>query len=133
MKKIVLLFASAFLAYQLYQALAALWIQAGINFHLGLDFLIAYLIAVFDTGIFAFIGFAYSTSQIIVSSYYRLKNSKRLQFCYKLMGVSYFRRLLMLFFWGTKKNRKNTLMEPELVLKILFIKHINLNLVIWAH
>ena len=106
MKKILLPLASAFLAYQLYQVILALWIQQGVNFHLGLDFSIAFLIALFATGIFAFTGFAYPTSRLIGSSCYVLKNTKRLKFWYKIMGMSYFRKLLMLFFWGTKKNRK---------------------------
>tara|TARA_B110000046_G_scaffold173759_1_gene196682 strand:+ start:31360 stop:31593 length:234 start_codon:yes stop_codon:yes gene_type:complete len=73
LKKIVTPFASSFLAYQLYQVMLALWMQAGVNFHLGYDFLIAYLISLFGTGIFAF---AYPTSHLIDRSYYRLKNKK---------------------------------------------------------
>ncbi|MFT6167405.1 MAG: hypothetical protein ACJAV5_000639 [Vicingaceae bacterium] len=106
MKKILLPLASAFLAYQFYQVIAALWINAGINVLLGIDFLITYIIALFGTGIFTFIGFAYPTSILIGNSYYRIKSTKQLQFWYYLLGVSYFRKFLMLFFWGSKKNQK---------------------------
>ena len=86
--------------------MVALWINAGINVPLGYDFLIAYIIALFGTGIFAFVGFAYPTSKLIGRSYYRLRNPKQLQFWYRLLGLAYFRKFLMLFFWGSKKNRK---------------------------
>lgn len=86
--------------------MVALWINVGINVPLGYDFLIAYIIALFGTGIFAFVGFAYPTSKLIGRSYYRLRNPKQLQFWYDLLGLAYFRKFLMLFFWGSKKNRK---------------------------
>lgn len=83
-----------------------MWLFKGVNVHLGLDFLIAYGISLFGTGIFAFVGFAYPTSKLIGTSYYRLKNTKSLLFWYNALGVKYFRKLLMLFFWGSEKNRK---------------------------
>ncbi len=106
MKKLLLPLASAFLVYQLYQLLWALWNNPREDFHMAMDLFFAFLIALFGTGIFAFVGFAFPTSRLIGSSYYRLKNTKRLQFWYRTLGVLYFKKLLMLFFWGSKKNRK---------------------------
>jgi hypothetical protein len=105
LKKVLLPIGSAFLAYQFYQMIFALHIRSGINYHLGIDLLLAWIIALFGTGIFALIGFAYPTSRLIGSSYYRLRNPKRLRFWYSAIRVEYFKRLLLLFFWGSKKNR----------------------------
>lgn len=106
MKKILFPLASAFLAYQFYQTLMVLWLNTGVNVHLGLDLLIACIIVLFGTGIFAFVGFAYPTNKLIGSSYYRLKNQKRLLVWYHQLRVEYFKKLLLLFFWGSKKNKK---------------------------
>jgi len=106
LKKIFLPFASAFLAYQLYAIVAGLWLGEFANMPLGGELLMAFCIALFGTGIFAFIGFAYPTSKLIGSSYYRLKNTERLQLWYRRLGVACFKKLLLLFFWGSRKNRK---------------------------
>ena len=106
MKKILLPIASTFLAYETYQLLVALERNIGEDIHWAFDFFIAYIISLFTTGIFAFVGFAYPTSKLIGQNYYRLKNPKHLLFWFNILGIDYFRKALLLFFWGTKKNRK---------------------------
>ncbi len=76
------------------------------DFPFGIEFIFAYLLSLFGTGFFAFIGFAYPTSRLIGSSYYKLRNLKMLTLTYNVLGVKYFKYLLLLFFWGTKNNRK---------------------------
>ena len=68
--------------------------------------IISFILNLFITGIFAFLGFAFLTSGILPNSYYRIKNSKNLTFIYKVLGVEYFKVLLLKFFWGKEKNRK---------------------------
>ena len=67
---------------------------------------ISSLLTLFITGIFAFPGFAYATSRILPDSYYKIKKPKVLNWIYKILGVKYFTALLLIAFWGRKKNRK---------------------------
>jgi hypothetical protein len=93
-------------------------LNVGLNVHLGLDLLIAFVIVLFGTIVFfAFVGFAYPTNRLIGSSYYHLKNTKQLLFWYRLLRVEYFKKLLLLFFWGSKKTEQSILTEPERELK----------------
>jgi hypothetical protein len=64
------------------------------------------LINLFITGIFAFIGFAYPSSRLLPESYYRITNPEALTSIYNLVGVKYFRMMLLGAFWGKEKNRK---------------------------
>jgi hypothetical protein len=66
---------------------------------------IAYLLTLFVTGVFAFVGFAYPTSRLLPNAYYKIKNPRALNRTFKILGVKYFQALLLLTFWGTKKNR----------------------------
>lgn len=66
----------------------------------------ALLLNLYLTGVFAFIGFAYKSSLLLPSSYYQINNPKKLLRIYKKIGVKYFRRALMISFWGKSKNRK---------------------------
>ncbi|MDO6597486.1 hypothetical protein Q4512_11215 [Oceanihabitans sp. 2_MG-2023] len=69
------------------------------------NFIIAFLITLFVTGIFAFIGFVFPTHRILPNRYYRLKNVKALTTISNILGVKYFKYLLLIAFWGTKKNK----------------------------
>ncbi|MFT4756002.1 MAG: hypothetical protein ACI91R_000639 [Vicingaceae bacterium] len=91
--------------------------NAGVNVHLGLDLLIAFIIVLFRTGVFAFVGFAYPTNKLIGSSCYHFKNTNQLLFWYRLLKVGYFKKLLLLLFWGSKKTEQSILTEPERELK----------------
>jgi len=63
-------------------------------------------LSLFITGIFAFLGFAYPTSKILANSYYEIKKPKVLIFTYKILGIKYFRSILLVVFWGRKNNRQ---------------------------
>ena len=68
--------------------------------------ILSFLLTLFITGIFAFIGFAYPTNRILPDSYYEIKNPKVLDSIGKVLGIKYFRFLLLFAFWGRKANRK---------------------------
>jgi hypothetical protein len=68
--------------------------------------IISFLLTLFITGFFAFIGFAYPSSRIISDNYYKIKNPKALDSISKVLGIKYFRLLLLFAFWGRKTNRK---------------------------
>ena len=57
--------------------------------------IISFLLALFITGVFAFIGFAYPSSRILSDSYYKIKNPKSLNTISKVLGIRYFRLLLL--------------------------------------
>ena len=66
---------------------------------------ISFLLTLFSTGIFAFLGFAFKTNKILPEAYYIVKNEALLRQIYKRMGVNHFRKLLLFAFWGRKKNK----------------------------
>ena len=68
--------------------------------------IISFLMNLFITGIFAFTGFAYSTSGILPKGYYKIKNAKQLKTTYRSLGINHFRIILLFLFWGRKSNRK---------------------------
>lgn len=70
------------------------------------NILVAFLLTLFITGVFAFMGFAYPTNKLLPESYYKINNPKRLQNYYKHLGLDYFKTILLVVFWGKKKNRK---------------------------
>lgn len=65
----------------------------------------AYLLTLFVTGVFAFPGFVFPTNRILPASYYIVTNPKTVSKLYRVLGVKYFRAMLMLLFWGQKKNK----------------------------
>jgi len=68
--------------------------------------LIAFLLNLFITGVFAFMGFAYSTYYLLPKAYYKIHKPNVLKKYYKLFGVKYFKIFLLIAFWGKKNNRK---------------------------
>ena len=72
----------------------------------GQDIILAFLLTLFLTGVFAFPGFAYATSRLLPGRYYQLKNPKHLKRVYALLGVKYFKVVLLIAFWGAKKNKQ---------------------------
>lgn len=68
--------------------------------------LISFLICLYITGIFAMTGFAYPTHRVLTSRYYELKQPNRLIRIYRLLNVDAFKKVLMIVFWGRRKNRK---------------------------
>ncbi|MDP4964340.1 MAG: hypothetical protein NWQ55_04665 [Salibacteraceae bacterium] len=106
LKKIVLPLLSLFLLYrtvELCRYLFAMEPSSLTNFG---SAILAVLLSMFVTGAFAFVGFAYPTNAVLPAAYYSVNNSKLITSIHDWLGVKYFRKMLLLTFWGTKKNRK---------------------------
>lgn len=105
LKKILFPFFSLFL---LYRSLALLnqLMAANPEDYTGIEtFIISFLLTLFITGIFAITGFAYPTSRLLPENYYTIKNPDQLIKLYKVLGVKHFKVVMLLVFWGSKKNR----------------------------
>lgn len=106
LKKISFPFFSLFLFYRSIELMRDL-ISSKPNEYSSIEVLIiAFLLTLFITGIFAFIGFAYPSSRILSDGYYAIKNPNVLTYTSKILGLKYFQFLLLFFFWGRKNNRK---------------------------
>ena len=68
--------------------------------------LIALFLNLCITGVFAFPGFVFPTSSLLGEWYYAIRWPGALGRLYSVLGVSYFRSLLMFFFWGMRRNRR---------------------------
>lgn len=73
---------------------------------LGLWFFLGWLINMFITGVFAFLGFAYPTQKLLPLSYYRIQNPTKLQLIYNTMRVDWFKKFLLATFWRNQNQRK---------------------------
>ena len=96
---------SVFLIYRSYDLIGYL-IQNSVENSAFESLILALLINLFVTGIFAFPGFVYQTNKIFPGKYYLIQNEKRLSIIYKILKVDVFRKALLLLFWGHKKNSK---------------------------
>ena len=105
-KKLLLSLASIFLTYRSVELLKFLDNTIPGQFNWMGKIAFSFALNLFITGIFAFLGFAFLTSKILPNSYYKVKNSENLILIYKILGVEYFKLLLLKFFWGKEKNRK---------------------------
>ncbi|MCL6261057.1 hypothetical protein M3O96_18275 [Aquiflexum sp. TKW24L] len=97
---------SIFLAYNTYKLILVFDTVSPDKLSLLLSFILAVLLNLFITGIFAFVGFAYPSSRLLPDSYYKIKNPKALHLAYKLLGIKFFKSFLLMAFWGKEKNRK---------------------------
>lgn len=77
--------------------------QLGFKSSLFLGFIINLCV----TGIFAFPGFVFPTNKALPENYYIIKNPSMLIHWYKALGVKYFQKLLIIFFWGKKTIEKS--------------------------
>ena len=105
-KKILFPFISVFLAYRSYELLKTIWMVEPAELSFWIKLLLSFLLSLFITGIFAFIGFAYRTNQLLPENYYRIKNKELIIKSSNFLKLEYFRKFLMVLFWGKKKNRK---------------------------
>jgi len=106
LRKILFTTFSLFLIYRSYDLLLQLWRHdPSTDSHLEL-LVVAFLINLFETGIFAFPGFVYPTSRLLGSSYYEARHPHRLERLYQLLGVDYFKKALLFVFWGRPKQRQ---------------------------
>lgn len=106
LKKILFPIIAIFLAYRSYELLKTLWFAEPSALILPIRILIAFLLNLFITGIFAFPGFAYKTNRILGENYYRIKDPDLISRLSKLLKVEYFKKFLLLVFWGKKENRQ---------------------------
>ena len=106
LKKILFPIFSLFLAYRSIELMKILIGSNPDEFSQIEAIIISFLLTLFITGVFAFIGFAYPSSRLLSYAYYEVKNPKALNSLYKLLGIKYFRALLLFIFWGRKNNRK---------------------------
>lgn len=104
-KKIVLPLSGLFLLYRSFDLLRDLTVNTPASYSQTETFFLAFLLTLFITGVFALPGFVFPTSRLLPNSYYRIKNARSLQLTFRLLGFKYYRYLLLLFFWGRKKNR----------------------------
>lgn len=105
-KKLLLTLAAIFLTYRSVELVRFLYITHPSQFNWIVAIAYSFVLNLFITGIFAFIGFAFFTSRILPNSYYKVKNPRNLTLTYKMLGVEYFKLLLLKFFWGKERNRK---------------------------
>jgi hypothetical protein len=106
LKKILLPLASLFLCYRFALLMLHLISSESDEYSNIEGFVIAFLLTLFITGIFAFPGFAYPTNKLLPDEYYKIKKPKKLNYVSKVLGVRYFKLVLLIAFWGWKKNRK---------------------------
>ena len=105
-KKILFPLISLFLAFRSYEILKTLWLMDPSEFDLWIKFILAFLLNLFITGIFAFVGFTYKTNQLLSEDYYRIKNKELIYKSSKFLKIEYFKKFLLVLFWGKRKNRK---------------------------
>ena len=104
-KKILFVFLSITFMFLSYQLIKGILSFSPTNYSIALVFINSLVIDASITGIFALPGFVFATHRLIDRRYYIIRNSKLLVKVYNLLGISFFRRALLLFFWGIKKNR----------------------------
>jgi len=103
-KKVLLISASIFLIFQSYKLI----INVGIiplNSWVSI-IIIAWLINLFITGIFAFAGFALPTQNLFPEQYYAVKKPAVLKKIYDIFRVNTFRKFLLQTVWRNKDQRK---------------------------
>ena len=105
-KKVLFPLFSLFLAYQTIGLLQTIYASKESNYSFLVVFIIGFLITLFITGIVAFPGFVFPTNKLLPKSYYEIKNAERLKKIYQILNVPLFKKLLLIFFWGSKRNRK---------------------------
>jgi hypothetical protein len=105
-KKLLLSLGSIFLAYRSVELVKFLDLTNPNQFSWIGVVAFSFVLNLFITGVFALLGFAFLTSKMLPSSYYNIKNAKSLTFTYNILGVAYFKFLLLKFFWGKENNRK---------------------------
>lgn len=106
LKKIGFLLLSLFLAFRSYEMVNGLSRGAIPDLSLFESVFISFLLTLFLTGVFAFLGFAFPTSKLLPDAYYRIRHPERLKKVYAVLGGEYFKRMLLVTFWGKEKQRK---------------------------
>ena len=105
-KKILFSLLSLFLIWQSYQLVQSLMKISASELGTGQVIMVAFMINLYITGIFAFPGFVFPTHRLLGKAYFRIRNKNRLSRIYKLLKVDLFRYFLLFSYWGKEKNRK---------------------------
>ncbi|WP_226391017.1 hypothetical protein [Penaeicola halotolerans] len=105
-KKVFFPLISLFLAYRSYELVKVILKLSPEEVSIVGAASLSFMLTLFVTGIFAFVGFAYPTHRVLPASYYVVSKPESLMALYRLLGVSYFRKFLLITFWGKPKNRK---------------------------
>ncbi|MCF8277294.1 MAG: hypothetical protein K9J17_11220 [Flavobacteriales bacterium] len=105
-KRVLFPFFSLFLLYRSVELLRVLFQMDADRMGTGEMLFTAMIINLFITGVFAFVGFVFPTYRLLPASYYTISQPKTLALVVRIMGLKYFRTLLMLAYWGKAKNRK---------------------------
>lgn len=71
----------------------------------GTSIFLGFFLSLTLTGVFAFVGFVFPTSNLLPDGYYRVRNHQKLNRLAELMQIEWFRKFLLVFFWGGR-NRK---------------------------
>lgn len=105
-KKITFPLVAAFLAYRSVELMRVFDQLSPTATPFWLIFILVLMLNLFITGIFAFIGFAHPSNKLLPESYYIIRNPAFLRRVYQVLGVNYFKKMLLVTFWGKDKNRK---------------------------
>lgn len=105
-KKIGFPLLSLFLAFRSYEMVNGLLLASSTGLTVFESVILAFLLPAFLTGVFAFPGFAFATSKLLPEAYYQIRNPKLLKRVYGLLGVAFFKKMLLFAFWGKEKHRK---------------------------
>lgn len=106
LKKAVFTAFSIFLMYRSYELVSVLLKRDLTQLGVGQEVFFAILLNVFITGVFAFPGFVFPTNKLLPNGFYLIKHPVALTQLYALLKVDWFRKGLLLVFWGKKGNRK---------------------------
>lgn len=105
-RKLLLSLFAVFLIFQSIKLYEVLAVSNPAGFGKLNQFVLAVLVNLFVTGIFAFAGFAWPTHRLLPEGYYRIRNHRWVNNVGSAIGLSLFRSLLLATFWGKSKNRK---------------------------
>lgn len=103
-KQVLLIMASIFLVFQSFGLLSGVDYYTDIGFWTAI--LLAWVINMFVTGIFAFAGFALPTHRLLPTRYYQVANPDQLKWFYQVFGVERFRKLLLVTLWRNKAQQQ---------------------------
>lgn len=95
---------SIFLLWQTYSLVSKIEMFASLS--LAGNILLAWLLSLFITGIFAFAGFGFPTERLLPERYYQLAYAKQLKRVYKALHVELFRKALLATIWRSKDSQK---------------------------
>jgi len=104
LKKSFFLLFACFLAWQSYYLIIDIGYLQNPNWIIG--FFVACLYNLYITGFFAFLGFALAIERLFPKAYYKVRFPGFIARLSVLLGLKYFRYLLLISFWRSKKRQQ---------------------------